>query len=89
MQKPSLRRHQPASNGAGPLLTLIHILVSVIHAILQVIASVLVSGIGLLATALTIVLIAAALGAGGFSGLEAFHHIRKREKAPPKPDDPA
>jgi hypothetical protein len=69
-------------------LTLIRILVSVIHAILQVVASVLVSGIGLLATALTIVLVAAALGAGGFSGFEALHHIRKR-KSPPKPSDTA
>ena len=72
----------------GTFLTLIRILVSVIHAILQVIASMLVSSIGLLATALTIVLVAAALGAGGFSGIEALHHFRKR-KPPPKPDDPA
>ncbi len=61
-------------------MAIIRIIASLIHAILQVIASVLTSGIGLLATALTIVLVAAALGAGGFSGFEVFHRIRKRKK---------
>jgi type III secretory pathway component EscS len=70
-------------------MTIVRILISVIHAILQVIAAMLTSGIALLATALTIVLVAAALGAGSFSGLETLHHIRKREKAAPEPDDPA
>ena len=61
-------------------MTIIRIIASLIHAVLQVIASVLVSGIGLIVTALTIVLVAAALGAGGFSSFEALHRIRKRKK---------
>ncbi len=76
----------PTLHGA-PRLTLIRIIASLIHTILQVIASVLVSGIGLLASALAIVLLAAVLGAGGFSGIEALRGIRRRRK-PGKPDDP-
>jgi len=64
----------------GTFLTLIRILVSVIHAILQVIASVLTSGLGLLAAALALVLVVAVVGAGGVTGAEVLHFWRKRKK---------
>lgn len=69
-------------------MAVIRIVASLIHAILQVIASVLVSGIGLFVTALTILLVAATLCSGCFSGFEIFHRIRKR-KDPPNTDNPS
>lgn len=64
-------------------MTLVRIIAGLIHVLLRVVASVLTSGIGLLVTAVTIVLVVAALGIGGVSGFGAVRMIRKRRHLPP------
>ena len=65
-------------------MIIIRTLIALINSLLGLVASALVSGIGLLVGALTIVLIAAAVGVGGVGGLGAIRAVRKRKDGDPK-----
>ena len=62
-------------------MNLILTLIALINTLLGLVARVLVSGIGLLVTALTVVLIAAAVGVGGVGGLGALRHFRRTKNS--------